>query len=141
MIGGFSIDKLEVEKKVHDFKGKVSIKNSLKIKDVKEEQTPFKDKKTALRFSFEYSVDYAPKLASITINGSIIYISNDSDEIIKEFKKSKKITNQKVSIAVMNAISDKCNIRALELSQDVNIPSPFNLPKLNFKSSAANYIG
>ena len=141
MIVGFNIDKLDVEKKVHDYKGKVTIKNSLQIKDVKEEQTPFKDKKSALRFKFEYNVDYEPKLASINIHGTIVYLSDDSDEIIKTFKKEKKIKNEKASIAIMNAISDKCNIRALELSQDVNLPAPFNLPKLNFQSSAANYIG
>ena len=141
MIVGFNIDKLDVEKKVQDYKGKVTIKNSLQIKDVKEEQTPFKDKKSALRFKFEYNVDYEPKLASINIHGTIVYLSDDSDEIIKTFKKEKKIKNEKASIAIMNAISDKCNIRALELSQDVNLPAPFNLPKLNFQSSAANYIG
>jgi len=141
MITGFTIEKLDVQRNDIDEKSKIKIHNNLQIIDVEEQKLPFKDKKVALKFKFDYSVTYEPKLGNINMQGHILYLGDNTDEIIKYYKKEKKIKNATIGINVLNAISNKCNVKALGLSQDVNLPLPINLPKLKFETSAANYVG
>jgi hypothetical protein len=141
MITGFTIEKLNIEKTSEKITETVKVHNNLELIDVEQQPLPFKDKKAAIKFKFKYIVKYEPNIGNIDIRGSIIYIGDESDQIIKEFKKEKKLKNEKTGIQILNTISNKCNVRALELSQDLNLPPPFNLPRFTFQTKASDYIG
>ena len=94
-----------------------------------------------IKFHFEYIVNYEPKIANISMNGYLSYLVDDSSPLLKELQKTKAIKNSKLTAQVMNAILGKCNIKAITLAQDINIPLPINLPKIQMKTSAASYIG
>ncbi len=142
MLLGINIDKVRAERfteKPQD----VTVKNSVRIVDVQESKFQFSKDKIALKFSFVFTVNYEPKLAVIELNGTVSYLAEEGSDIIKEFRKAKRVKSDKVSAQIMNAILNKCNIKALTLAQDINLPSPIDLPKVKMKSAttAASYIG
>ena len=53
-------------------------------------------------------------------------------EIMDSWKKNKRI-EQPVMVQILNAILTKANIQALNRSQDLNLPAPLQLPKVNVK--------
>lgn len=143
-IAGFSISKISAEKKI-PIKGKLELKSNVDIKDILKEEIQI-TKNAALKFDFEFSINYEPKVASILISGSIIAIDekDESKEILKEWKK-KKFTHP-MRISLFNFIMDKCNLRALQLEEELALPLHVPFPKLRPQpqeqpSSKANYAG
>jgi len=143
MIIGFEINKINVERK-NDITGNVRVKHNLNINSVKEEElAALKEKKKGVDFRFTFSIDYEPGIGNILIGGSLMYTDNDKKikEVTESWKKNKKIPHD-VSVEVLNAILARCNIRALELAEDANLPSHIPLPRVNLeKSKFSNYIG
>ena len=77
-IVGFNFDKLSVEKKAPLEKGMKATHN-ITIEDVKEETLNLgeKSKKLGLKLSFEYVVDYQPKIGEVLIKGHILYLDDE----------------------------------------------------------------
>lgn len=134
MIIGFNFTKIAVDKK-GPVKGKVEIKRDLSIKDIKEEA--MQSKKPAIRVSFEFSVTYDPKIASIIMNGELFYLTDKAKSIAAEWKKSKKLDDDKITFDVVNVILARCNIRSLQLSDDMNLPPTIRLPKVKAKEDSS----
>jgi len=137
---GFNFDKVEAEKK-NPIKGKISIKHNFGVKKLEEEKLPIGKSEKALRADFEYNVSYEPKIGSISIKGNLLLMEDPKKhkEILNSWKKDKKIPTEIMS-QMINAIILRCNIKALTLSQDVNLPPHIPLPRLT-KKNAENYIG
>ena len=131
---GFNFTKIVVEK--HQAKaGKVEISNNVGIKKIEESNLKLStDDKKVLKFDFEFESKYNPDLGSIKLEGNLLNMipAKDGDEVLKEWKDSKKISHE-VMKGVMNTILSKANVQALILSRDVNLPSPIPLPKVNVK--------
>ena len=51
------------------------------------------------------------------------------DEIVKGWKKNKQVPKETMT-EVLNTILARCNVSALMLSRDVNLPPPIPLPKV-----------
>ena len=143
-IVGFNFTKVYVEKKsqVEDTPN-IQIKNNAVITEVVEEKLPTgKSKADGLRFNFKFSLLYEPNVGEIELIGFIYYL--DDPEIIKNiyksWKKDKKISKE-LTIHIVNTILFKGSIKALELSQEVNLPPHLPLPSVNPKSSPESYIG
>ena len=128
---GFNFMKLTVERG-ELLKGKINIQNNVAIKDVEETELGLgQAKQRGLKFSFEFTSSFEPKLASITLAGNVLYLS-DKDKtagILDGWKKSKKVPPD-VMTEVLNTVLTKCNIEALMLARDFNLPSPVPLPKI-----------
>lgn len=137
---GFSLHKLLIERK-NQLKGKLSIKTKIDIEDIKTEEVPL-SKNPALKFDFAYFINYEPNVAKIEIKGSVIAL-DDKDEgkdIIKEWKNKKFVSQLKVPL--FNFILSKCNIRALEMEDEVGLPLHIPFPKLRARPDGpANYTG
>ena len=88
----------------------------------------------SLKVSFTFAINYS-NLGNTILEGSII-ISDDSQKIenILESWKNNEL-NSEVSTKVMNAILYHCNIKALELSREVNLPSHISLSLIKLDSS------
>jgi hypothetical protein len=133
-IVGFNFTKMVAEKS-GPAEGKISIKNNVAIKDVMETELALgSSKQKALRFQFEFVSDYDPKVGSITLNGDVIYLDKEATikAIAEEWKKNKKVDKETTEV-ILNHVLAKCNVQALILSKDINLPPPIMLPKVKAK--------
>jgi len=125
---GFNLSKIQIQKK-EKFEGKIEINQNIDIKNITEDSIPITDEKV-LRFDFTFHIDYTGDAAKLEFEGNLLSIP-DKDEfkdIIKSWKE-KKISD-KVRIPLFNFIMSKCNIKALSLEDDLNLPYHIPMPRL-----------
>ena len=145
MIVGFGFTKLSAEKG-EIAKGKIDINNNVSIKDVHEDSFSLgKDKQqNILRFVFEFTSNYEPNVGKILFEGDLLYMEEPkkAKEILNDWKKNKKLPKDLMG-NLINTLLTKCNVQALILSQQVNLPSPIPLPKVQVAAAGDNkdYIG
>jgi hypothetical protein len=132
---GFNFTKINVERKQVP-RGKIGIKNNINIKDITETDLSLgKSKETGLIFKFEFKSVYEPDVADITFTGEILYLTEAKKikEVLDRWKKEKKVDGAVLG-EVLNSALTKCNIQALILSQELNLPSPIPMPKIGVKT-------
>ena len=128
---GMQFTKLAVEK-MNPITGKVSISNNVVVQDVEKATIAIgKNKQDVLRFTYEFKASYEPKIALITLVGNLTYLEKAEkiDELIKQWKKDKKLPKE-ILTPVLNSIYTKCNIQAIVMSREINLPPPIQLPKV-----------
>lgn len=129
---GFNFNKILVERKGNKT-GKLTISNNVSVNDVTEAKIPFSgDKAKCVKFDFSFDSKYEPDIATIHLSGDLLYMfpQDVAEKVLTEWKKNKKLDQDVVS-AVMNTVLNRCNIEALILSRELNLPSPIPLPKVN----------
>ncbi len=146
---GFNINKINAIKE-KDITGQLEIKSDLKIVKVSEESVYLDKKKSALKFSFDFLVNYEPKYANILINGDVMFLEDEgkAKDIVEKWKKTKKLEPELLE-RLFNNILMKCNIKTLMISQDLNLPPHIRLPvivaqqdqKTDNKIKKDDYIG
>lgn len=130
----FNFTKINAEKK-EGARGKVNIANNISIKDVQSMDLKLgKASDKALKFVFTYEAKYEPEIGSVELNGELVWLSNDAKvkEVEKEWKKNKKLGKEVVE-EVMTNILTKCNIEAIVMSREINLPPPVPMPKVKTK--------
>jgi len=138
MIVGLRFNKILVEKNSSKEKAKISkIHTKTDITNIEEEKLDMKDKK-AIRFNFVFNTIYDPELAKISLEGSLLFLEDAKqiDKILEAWK-SKKIPPE-IRVGVLNAILHKCNLKALSLEPDLDLPPHFPLPKFELKKDNSN---
>ncbi len=141
-IVSFNFEKISVEKKAPAATTKITIKNNATIIDVVEETLPLKSAKDGIiKCSFEFTTLYEPKVGEINLRGNVLYLDTHQkiQELIKKWKKEKKLGDD-IQTAILNIILSKCNIRALSLAEEINLPPQIPLPKLS-PNKEKDYIG
>lgn len=131
---GVNFLKINVEKK-NAIKGKVNIANNVSIKNVQKADLNIgSTKKTSLNFEFEFTSKYEPDFAEMLFTGHLVWMGEEKQvkEIEKDWKNNKKI-DKAIMAKIMNAILTKCNIEALIMSRELNLPPPIPLPKITEK--------
>src|SRR3989344_3335062 len=116
---GFNFNNINVEKKEAG-KGKISISNNVAIKNIEQKDFSLgKQSQSALKFTFEFTSKYDPKIGNILLGGDILYLGDakKNKEVLDEWKKSKKVSPE-IMASVLNTVLAKCNIKALILSQE-----------------------
>ncbi len=144
-IVGFNYDKFNVEKHEQEIKkgGEFKVRYNVAIKEMKDFDLKLQNKEKALKFNFDFSISYDPKIGSMVMGGNIIY--TDSDDKVKEIKKHwdkhKDVPNDLKS-TLINTIFRRSNVKALVLAQDVGLPSHIPMPRLIPPTEdPSNYIG
>lgn len=138
-IVGFGLTTINAAKE-QAIKGKVDINNNVSIKDVKPADLSLgKDKSNAVKFVFTFTSAYEQeispskkdKIGNISFEGEVIYMEDPKKikAIQDNWKKDKKI-DQAIMSGVLNHILNKCNVQALIVSQDINLPPPIPLPRV-----------
>jgi len=128
---GFNFTKIHAEK-TGTPKGKININNNVAIKGVEEKKLSISsEKQKVLSFNFEFIASYDPNIGSITITGDVLYMENaaKTKTVLDGWKKDKKLPDELLPI-ILNTVLNKCNIQALIISEQVNLPPPVRLPKL-----------
>lgn len=142
---GMIIRSIEAKKTV-ETEGSVKVNNKTDLKEIREQDLPALGKnKKGLAIVFEFVADYEAEkvkdFGKIIINGDILYIDDDQDKVLKEWKKNKKIPED-MHIQIINAILRKCLTKAITLSEDLQLPPPIAMPFASLKKKEeARYIG
>ena len=127
---GLQFDKVQFERK-NPLSGNVKVNNNVRIKEVSKTEV---GKRDAMRFGFEFTIQYEPGIASLTLDGFVNVLAKP--EIIKEeldkWKKDKKVSNELMTEVINNVLA-KGNVTALILTREVNLPPPIDLPKVRVK--------
>lgn len=145
MIVGFGFTKLKAERN-ESIKGKIDINNNVTLKNVENAELSLgNDKQSVMKFIFEFTSKYEPNVGDILFEGELLYLedSKKAKEILTSWKKDKKIP-QELMTGLLNTILTKCNVQALILSQEVNLPPPIPLPKVQMaqaQQADKDYIG
>ncbi len=133
-IVGFNFMKISAERK-HAKGGKIGIQPNIKIKNVTPTDMALgKSKENGLVFSFEYTFTYEPGVGEILMEGEVFYMGEEKKvkDIIDKWKKNKALDPELLS-EVLGAATKRCNVEAIILSREVNLPSPIKLPSLVIK--------
>ncbi|MBI2101786.1 hypothetical protein HYT53_04200 [Candidatus Woesearchaeota archaeon] len=142
MIVGFGFTKLSAQRNEAG-KGKIDINNNVTIKSVEEADISLgKNNQNVIKFLFEFTSKYEPNVGAILFEGELLYMedSKKAKEILASWKKDKKIPKELMA-GLLNTILTKCNIQALILSQEINLPAPIPLPKVQVAAAEKGYIG
>ena len=129
MIVSFVFDKMSAEKtgKITD---KVNINHNFNISNVEKSEVNIQGKKQVLKVSFDFAVNYEPNIGNIKMNGYLNYLDKEEEltKLTSQWKKDKKLPVGITSL-VLNTVLTRANIKALMLSQEVNLPPQIQLPK------------
>ncbi len=131
-IVGFNFNKINVEKK-NQIKSKVNISNNVSIRNIKKTDLSLGNaKQEGLKFEFVFTSRFDPEIGEIVLEGDVLMIEDKPKvkEILDSWKKNKKIPSETMT-RVLNSVLSRCNIEALILSKEVNLPPPIPMPKVN----------
>jgi hypothetical protein len=130
---GFTLNKISIERKEH-VEGKLEIKQNIDIAGIEKEKVPI-SKYDVFRIKFKFNINYNQDLANLEFNGNVMILPDKNE--VKEFvlaSKEKQIPEE-FRIPIFNFIMAKCNIKALNLEDEINLPLHIPLPKLNSKKN------
>ncbi|HHI04233.1 MAG TPA: hypothetical protein ENL45_01665 [Candidatus Woesearchaeota archaeon] len=133
---GFDLNKINIER-IGNVSGEIKINNNVSIKEIDKITVPIKkEDQEGLRFGFEFTSNYEPKIGNLVIKGNVIVVEDKkkAEDILKQWKKDKKAESN-VMTDVLNTVLEKCNIEALILGRDVNLPPSIPLPKVKPKKA------
>ena len=125
---GFNLASILAERKEKVME-KVQINQNINIKDVTKEKIPISPTE-GLSVKFLFSVDYSEDFAKIEFNGSVLLLPEKEE--LKTFLKSwkdKKIPDE-FKTPLFNFIMSKCNIKALNLEEELNLPHHVPMPRI-----------
>jgi len=136
-IVGFNLTKIFSEKK-ESVKGKINITNNVSVKNVESTDLSLGavSQQNGLRIDFVFQTKYEPNMGEITLEGNILFMSDEkkTKEILDNWKKTKQMPKE-VMLVVLNTVLQRCNIEALVLSKELNLPPPIQLPKVTAKEA------
>ena len=126
---GFNLTKILVERE-EKLEGKLEVKQNIDISDVSKEKIPFSEGE-AIKIKFNFTVTYDPDFAKLNLEGYLVLVV-DKDEMKKFLKswKNKKLPDE-AKVSLFNFIMSKCNIKALNLEDELNLPLHVPMPRIN----------
>jgi len=95
--------------------------------------TDVKDKQASI--DFQYTASYGP-VGMIKLEGSLLYESDDSKKISKEWNETRKMPDQ-VASQVHTAVMHTCVPEAVGIAKDLGLPPPIPLPQVRLGTTPA----
>jgi hypothetical protein len=127
---GFSFNKINAEKTSENSKN-LKINTGIDISDIREVKSDFfKTKEDLVGITFEYTITYEPGFAKLNFIGNVLMglESSKSKEVFKKWK-DKEIPED-FRLVLFNIILKKSSLRALQLEEELNLPTHFPLPSI-----------
>jgi len=125
-IVGFSFSKFDCFRSNSTYSGKIEISHNVKIDNVLTTKLSVGGGPTnVLKVDFTFSVLYGDNLGKIALSGDVVF--SDSEEIITETLKSwamEKKLPVMINVEISKFIYTKGIIKALEMSDNLNLPAP-----------------
>lgn len=132
---GFNLLKIDAEKK-GEIPENLKIDTGINVVDITEVKSSFfKSKDDLLSVKFEYKIFYSPEYAEINLTGIMLLstTSREARDVLSQWKNKKMPEEFRVN--VFNLILKKSSLKALELEDELNLPTHFNLPSIKFEDS------
>jgi len=124
MIKSFDIESVEAKRFINEYSlPNMRISNKSMITNIVE-------KEESIGIDFVFIVEYNPNLASIKIEGSLIYSGEDSKDIFASWKDKK---NDKRIQKIQMSIVQRCLIESVILAKEINVVPPIPLPNMQEK--------
>jgi len=124
MIKSFDIKSVEAKRFINEYSlPNMRISNKSMITNIVE-------KEESIGIDFVFIVEYNPNLASIKIEGSLIYSGEDSKDIFASWKDKK---NDKRIQKIQMSIVQRCLIESVILAKEINVVQPIPLPNMQEK--------
>lgn len=128
-IVGFNLTKISIEKgeKIPE---KVQVNQNIDISNLSKEKIVISDEEI-LKLNFNFVIQYSENFAKLGFSGNVI-IMPDKEEM-KQFLKSWKDKQipPEYRIFLFNFIMNKCNVKALSLEDEMNLPLHLPLPRID----------
>ncbi|MGD9276161.1 MAG: hypothetical protein PVJ67_03225 [Candidatus Pacearchaeota archaeon] len=127
---GFNFTKVNAERFSDDLNG-LNLNNKMDISKI--ESMDSKDNnKRVIKLSFKYEIDYNPNFAKINLSGEVFVLvdSELAEKITKQWKEDKKSLDEDFRVFAFNILLRKCNLKALELEDEMNLPIHLPLPSV-----------
>lgn len=124
---GFNLNKISIERK-DIIKGKIEIRSKVDVTDLKKEEIKIAEGKDVLRAEFTFEINYEPDFAKLYFRGHVLLLEEPQriKQIIKDWKKKK--IDPAVNEEIFNIVLRKCNIKAFDLEDDLNLPTHYPFP-------------
>ena len=119
---GFNFRKISVERFL-DKNKELKLNTNIDISEIEKVETELlKGFEVVLGVKFKYSLNYDPHTAKIELNGSLLLALDEklAQEILKNWKNKKM--SEEFKFPLFNLILRKCNVRALQLEDEMNLP-------------------
>lgn len=132
MIANVIFEKISIEKK-KDVVGNIEAKNNVKITEITEQPVDIiGEKQPLVSIKFTFSINYEPDIATLEIAGKVLDMVTEKEKkaILDLWKKEERL-EPAYATTIMNTILTKCNIKALVLGAEVNLPSHIPMPRLS----------
>lgn len=136
---GMSFRTVEAKRDKDSVSAEINVNSTPKITSVKEINVPSLNKK-ALSLSFEFTSTYNPKVGEIKIGGEVLYLTDKNKSVLAAWKKDKKLPDE-MRIDVLNHLFRRCMIRVSTLADDLQLPPPLPMPRVNPEAQGTDYVG
>lgn len=120
-------------------KQKIDVKSAPKINEIKQSKMKMNDK-PLLEIDFTFETKYEPEVGEISISGVILYSSEKSDEILKEWEDNKKIKSEH-AVDILNSIFRVSLTKIAALSDYFKLPPAFIKFPVVKTEDQSKYIG
>ena len=126
---GFNLLKTSIERK-EKLEEKPKITQNIDINNVVKEKILIGDEE-ALKIRFNFTINYSEDFAKLEFEGNVMTLP-DKEEMSKFLKhwKDKKIPEESRT-GLFNFIMNKCNIKALQLEDEMGLPFHIPMPRLS----------
>ncbi len=132
---GLNYKKISAERK-SAVKPNMKINTGPEITSIKKSKLQgFDNEIDVLTVGFKFKSDIDPQIATIEIEGSIVYKTGKVAEILKAWDKNKEVPPY-AHIELINHIFKKTGILALQLSDIMQLPPVISMPKLEITEPA-----
>ena len=130
---GHSLNKINIERKANLTK-EDKIQNNIKIASIEAGQIKLEnEEREVLNINFEFTVDYG-KAGNLELKGYVIFQDSGKNikEILEKWKKEEKFPDL-FGTQIYNFIIMKANVKAIQLEDDVGLPSHIVFPRVELK--------
>lgn len=127
-----SAERLKLDKKIM-MKGDMKINTDISFSTIEKEKFEVIGE-DIIKAKFTFSVNHEPDIAKMVLEGFLILRMDKKqmDELLKAWK-SKKIPEQ-TNLGLLNFVMQKCNLKALQLEEELNLPPHFSMPRISKKN-------
>lgn len=125
---GFNFTKIQAER--GPATGNYTVKSDLKLTSVEKQDLHLGKSDDVLKFAFDYISNYHDA-GSILLSGYLLYLDDPArvEEVLHEWKQKRQLPKDLLGV-ILNNILFRANIQAVQISQQINLPPPFKLPRV-----------
>ena len=130
---GFNYTKVSAER-ILKWEPLKKINTNIAFTNIEKDEVDVMKDSDVLRVSFKFEVEYETKNATILMEG-IVLINADKEfvkEAMKKWSKKKEVSTE-VRDALIKLVWKKCNLRAFQLEEELNIPTHIQLPQIKIE--------